>query len=93
MKNEKINLFEAVDAIMNTNGKIFSAVFVKKDGTERAINCRLGVKKDLKGTGLKFDPYDKGLVPVYDMQKRAYRMLNTDTLRSFTFNGVTKEVY
>ena len=65
------------------NGKIFSVTFVKKDGSLRKMTARLGVKKDLKGVGLSFDPASKQLVVVFDMHKRAYRMINLQTIISF----------
>jgi hypothetical protein len=65
---------------LTKNGNIFSVVFVKKDGTRREMVCRLGVKKHLKGGELKFDAKSRGLLPVFDMQKQAYRMVNTKTL-------------
>ena len=65
------------------NGKIFSVTFVKKDGTLRKMTARLGVKKDLKGVGLKFNPAEKNLLVVFDMHKRAYRMINLQTIISF----------
>jgi hypothetical protein len=62
------------------NGKIFSVTFVKKDGSLRKMTARLGVKKNLKGVGLKFDPAEKNLLVVFDMHKRAYRMINLKTI-------------
>ena len=44
------------------------------------MNARFGVKKYLNGGELPYDPIAKGLLPVFDMQKNAYRMINTDTL-------------
>ena len=41
------------------DGKIFSATFVKKDGTIRTINCRRNVQKGVTGAGLKFSPASK----------------------------------
>ena len=35
--------------IYATNGKYFSAVFIKKDGEKRFIHCRIRVKKGVKG--------------------------------------------
>lgn len=66
------------------NGQFFSAVFIKKDGSERKINCRRGVKKHLKGGTLKYNPADYGLMSVCDMQLvrkgvEPYRMLNVKT--------------
>ena len=37
------------EILQTTKGKFFTVEFVKKDGTLRKMNCRLGVAKDLKG--------------------------------------------
>jgi len=71
------------------DGKVFTVVFVKKDGSIRKMNARLGVKKGVKGVGMSFDPYSKNLLPVYDMQKKGFRMINADTLIRVTHKGVT----
>ena len=39
-----------------TQGKFFTVVFVKKDGTTRVMNARLGVSKHLKGGQSTLDP-------------------------------------
>ena len=72
------------EKILATNGRFFSVSFIKKDGTERRMTARLGVKKGIKGVGLKFDPSDHNLMVVYDIHKRAYRMINLSTI--FKFN-------
>ena len=82
--------------IYKTNGKIFSAVFTKKDGEKRKIICRYGVGKYVKGVGLKFKPKELGYIQVYDMvyartvdPKKAYRFINTKTLEQITVQGKT----
>lgn len=67
--------------------KIFTATFVKKDGTTRVMNCQLGVKKHLKGGEQKFNPIEKNLLTVFDMQKGEYRMINVSTLITLKANG------
>ena len=74
--------------IYATNGRIFSAVFTKKDGEKRLMNCRLKVKKYVKGVGRKFDPADKGLIGVFDLQKDQHRFINLNTLESLKIQGV-----
>jgi len=69
------------------SGKIFTVVFQKKDGTVRALNGRLGVTKGLTGKGMSWKPKSKGLLPVYDMQKRAYRMVNFNTVLGIAMEG------
>ena len=75
--------------LTDTNGKIFQATFVKKNGEVRDIHCRTNVKKHVKGTGkpsfaLKDDnPYQL----VYDLQKKGYRVINCDTLQRIKFQN------
>ena len=85
----KININKAKKYIYDTNGKIFSAVFVKKDGEKRKIVCRRGVSKYVTGKGLGFNPGSRDLVGVFDMQKKAYRFINTNTLEQITVQGKT----
>jgi hypothetical protein len=73
------------DQILATNGKFFSVSFVKKDGTTRRMTARLGVKKDIKGVGLKFNPSERNLIVVFDIHKKAYRMINLSTILTFKF--------
>ena len=67
--------------------KIFSVEFVKKDGTLREMVCRFGVTKHLKGGEMNHDPQELGHLVVFDMQKEAYRTINTNTLRRIKFEG------
>ncbi len=69
------------------DGKIFSAVFKKKDNTERVMSARLGVQKNLKGVGHKFAPEEKNLLPVFDMNKREYRFINLSTCSKIMAHG------
>ena len=78
--------------IYATNGRIFSAVFTKKDGEKRLMNCRRKVKKYVKGVGRKFDPIDRGLIGVFDLQKDQHRFINLNTLESLKIKGVEYKV-
>ena len=71
---------EAKELIKATNGKFFTVTFIKKDGTERVMNARLGVKVYLKGGQLAYDAESKGLIPVYDVKTGGYRMVNINTI-------------
>lgn len=77
---------ESIKTFVGKN-KIFTATFVKKDGTTRVMNCQLGVKKHLKGGEQKFNPIEKNLLTVFDMQKKEYRMINISTLITLKANG------
>ena len=86
---------EAKQLIKETKGKIFTVVFIKKDGSERTMNARLGVKVYLRGGQLAYDAESKGLLPVYDMQisgENAYRMINLNTILSLKIGGNTYTV-
>ena len=72
---ESINLIYAYDLINKSKGKIFTANFTKKNGMVRIMNCRLHVRKNLNGNGLKYNPIEKGLITVYDMGERMTRKL------------------
>ena len=80
------------DMIQNSKGKIFTTTYIKKDNSKRVMNCRLEVKKGVTGEGLKYNPDEYNLIPVYDMQSRGFRMVNVDTLVSLSIANETYEV-
>ena len=67
--------------IKNTNGKFFTCVFVKKDGTLRKMTARIGVKKGLANNGFVREEKDN-LVCVYDITAHDFRFINLSTLKS-----------
>jgi len=88
----KISKVTAKGLIQNSKGRIFTAKFTKKDNSSRVMNCRIGVKKGQTGVGLKYNPNEYNLIPVYDMQDKGYRMINVDTVQSLVMNNETYEV-
>lgn len=59
------------------NGRFFTLEFIKRTtGELRVMNCRLGVKAHVKGVGRTFDPKEKDLLGVFDLQKQGYRFIN-----------------
>ena len=74
------------------DGRIFSATFVKKDGTLRVMNCRRGVSKGVTGVGLTFNPSEKQLLGVFDMHKDQHRFINLQTLQRIQAGGQVYEV-
>ena len=83
----EINRETAKKYIYETNGRFFSAVFIKKDGKKRLMICRTKVKKYVKGVGLRFKPQNKGLMTIFDLTKGEYRFLNLNTLERLKING------
>ncbi len=67
--------------------KFFTVEFLKKDGELRRMNCRLGVKKHLKG-GRDNVVHIPTLLPVYDLKAKGYRNINLKTLLNITVDGV-----
>lgn len=81
-----ISTIDAKNLIEASKGKMFTATFIKKDGTIRVLNGRLGVKAYLKGGTLPYNPEEKGLIPVFDVQK-GYRMINWTTIKKLKIGG------
>ena len=81
---------KAKELIRETNGKIFSSTFIKKDNTIRTLTARLGKRyKSKTGKAAPYKAKEFNLLPVYDMQKKAFRMLNFNTLLTLTLNKNT----
>lgn len=91
-QTKEITRKEAVDIIFATKGKFFTVLFIKKNGQERVMNARLGVKKYLHGGSLRYDPIAKGLLPVLDVQIQEYRMINFNTLKMVKIGKITYKV-
>jgi hypothetical protein len=89
----QLKLSEARDLIKSAKGKIFSATFVKSNGDIRIMTARTGVRKDLNGTGLRYNPVEHNLITVFDMNKRQYRSINIGTLLNLRMNGTLYNVY
>ena len=70
-----------------TGSEIFTVEFIKKNGERRIMNCRKGVKKHLAGGTLKYNAIERNLLPVFDMQKEGYRMINIDTMTRLKTKG------
>ncbi len=83
-----INKDKAKELINNSNGRIFSSLFIKKDGSHRLMNARLKVTKHLKENAKKrpYEPSKYNLLTVFDMQKKSYRMINIETLQTLIIN-------
>lgn len=72
-----------------SNKRIFNVTFVKKDGSIRKMSAMRGVKKGVKGEGLAFNPSEKNLLSVYDMQSKGFRFVNLNDVISFKANKKT----
>lgn len=86
-RDELVQKIKATDPRNSGRGEIFTVTFIKKDGTTRVMNARLGVKRYLRGGELPYDPIAKGLLPVFDLQKNDYRIINLNTILSAKVGG------
>lgn len=73
--------------ILNSDGKFVTVDFIKKDGTLRTINGRLGVTKYLKGGKSNLDANQ--FITIYSMADKGYRAIDRETIQSVTIEGVT----
>jgi|TARA_R110000824_G_scaffold175296_1_gene353658 hypothetical protein len=78
----------AIKMLKDSKGKIFGVKFIKRStGDIRTMSARLGVSKGVKGIGLQYDPESRQLMPVYDMHKQEYRMINLETMYTINIKG------
>lgn len=71
---------------VSKRGKIFSVVFRKKNGDERVMSCRTGVKKHLKG-GRNTVAHLKKYITVFSINDKGYRNVNLNTLHTVKGGG------
>lgn len=98
----RISRLEAYARMKLSKGKTFTVDFVKKDNTIRKMNCKTNIKKLIKGDegkGLQYNPLDKLLMPVVDLQElvrlrkagdneyRAWRSINLQTVIHLKIDG------
>ena len=89
-KNNRPSSDEMVKMIKSTKGKWFSCTFIKKDGSKRVMNGRIGCHKGIKGIGRKLQK--ENLVTVFDAQAKSYRMINVDTMLTFKCGNLSWKV-
>tara|TARA_R110000782_G_scaffold162904_1_gene254676 strand:- start:241 stop:516 length:276 start_codon:yes stop_codon:yes gene_type:complete len=78
---------KAKELIKESKGLIFSTSFIKKDNTIRTLTSRLFIKYKKTGIEPPYKPSDYNLIPLYDMKKKAFRMLNLNTLLTLSINN------
>ena len=86
---DKPNCINILESLKQT-GRFFTVYFLKKDGTERKLTGRFGIKKYLKG-GKSTIPEDKYFV-IFDLHKQEYRAVNKETIFKLKTRGETYEV-
>ena len=70
------------------DGRLFAVGFIRRaDGAVRRMVCRRGVTAGATGKGMAYDPWARGLVPVYDVAARGFRCFPLDGLLWANFGG------
>lgn len=72
--------------IEQSNGKMVTVSFIKKDGSLRILNGRLGVKKYLKGG--KINTNTDEYINIYDVKNSGYRSINRNTIVALRMQGI-----
>lgn len=76
------------DYLRGLNGKFFTVVFTKRTtGEVRKMRATTNYAKHLKGGTLGYDPKEKGLIPVWDLEAKAFRSIPTDSVTEIHANG------
>ncbi len=67
----------------------FTCHFTKRTtGEERTMVCRLRANDSkYNGKGMRYDPLARGLLPVFDLAKDDWRMINLETITKLWING------
>ena len=73
------------EVIEKSNGKFLTVTFVKKDGSIRTLNGRLGVTKGLVGGRSSID--HTKYINIYDVQAGGYRNVNKSTILEVKIGG------
>lgn len=87
-KEQRINAVRKLLINANKSNRIYSVGFRKRStGDYRKMVCRGGVTKGVSGEGLKYNPNDHDLVTVFDMQKKAHRMIPCENVSKVKDRG------
>ena len=86
----KITLQEAEYILRSTKGRVFSVDFYKKDGSERKLQGRLGVRIGITGKGSTMRNHSEYLT-AYEMHN-GYCNVNLNAIKAITFGGIRYEV-
>ena len=82
-----INRLKLGSLLDKCSGKFVSITFYKKDGTQRRMVGRFGVKKHLRGGVNRVVNDSNSYVTIYDTESEGYRTVNLDTVIRLRANG------
>lgn len=82
----KTNLFLR-DLRAKAGNTIFKVGFYKKDGSYRELKGRFGVGKGVNGNGMHYDPIERGMFTLYDVENGGFRTITVDNIRELSIRG------
>ena len=85
----RVNLRQFLES---RDGQLVGLDFIKADGADRKMTCRLGVRKHLKGGVNTVEGADRPYLVMFDMQAAGYRSVNLATVTCVRANRRTYEV-
>lgn len=77
------------NTIYDSKGRFLTVEFIKKDGSKRKINGRLGVTKYLAGGACNLDL--RKYIVIYDLKAKGYRAINKASILSVNTTGLKIE--
>ena len=83
---KRINRFKVSEFLRSLRGRAAGVYWVKKDGSLRVSNCRLGVNRTKGGTktvGLDHDKY----LTYWDFNRQNYRVIDLSSVIKIRANG------
>ena len=81
-----VHKLRTIEKVSN-KGKIFSVKFIKKDGSERIMTVRKGVKSFLRGGGYNTVSHLPQYMTLFSINDKGYRNLNLCTLKEIKGQG------
>ena len=76
--------------VKSTQGRFFSAEFIKANGSKRKIVARVGCHIGVKGISNR--KQKDRLITVYEPKVKGYRTINLETLQNFKCGGFNWKV-
>ena len=89
-KNNRPSTDELKAMVKSTQGRFFSAEFIKANGSKRKIVARVGCHIGVKGISNR--KQKDRLITVYEPKVKGYRTINLETLQNFKCGGFNWEI-
>lgn len=84
---EQLHRVNLQEFLVGQVGKFVGIDFVKKGGSGRSLNGRLGVRKHLRGGTNTVEAQSRPYLTLFDMKNAGYRAVNLATVARVRANG------